>query len=118
MTGEETQRALSANPLTYDGTLMQTPRSARPALTITALLLVAGCQQPLPSSFDRQDATRGKVLVLLGAVNTRHHLSGLAQMIRETHPSLEVELRPWGVPLLSVHNLRAYERNREVAGKM
>jgi pimeloyl-ACP methyl ester carboxylesterase len=97
---------------------MRTPLSAMPALTITTLLLVSGCQPPPQLPLDRQEATRGKVLLLLGAVNTRHHLSGLAQMIREAHPGLEVVLRPWGVPLLSVHNLRAYERNREVAGKM
>jgi len=96
---------------------MQVRNSAMPALTVTALLLLAGCQQPQPSP-DRQQAAQGKVFLLLGAVNTPHHLSGFAEMVRQAHPGLDVELRPWGVPLLSVHNLMAYQRNRETAGKL
>ena len=87
------------------------------AIIVAALLPAAGCQQPEQSS-DRQHAAGGKVLILLGAVNTPHHLSGFAEMVRERHPSLDVELRSWGVPLRSVHNLTAYDRNRETARKL
>jgi hypothetical protein len=60
-------------------------------------------------------APRGRLLVLPGVANTRFHLGGFVALATERLPGFDIEVRRWGVPLLRLDNLRAYDRNRVVA---
>jgi len=90
-------------------------------LVALAICLSGGCQGPRDPIAGRSEL-RGKVLVLPGVINTRLHLTGFAKMLGETYPALDIETRTWGIPLLSLHNLRAYEQNlrtaRTLAGEL
>lgn len=61
---------------------------------------------------------KGRLIVLPGVGNTRFHLEGFVTRIERQSPHLEVEVRPWGVPLLALHNLRAEQRNLGVAAEL
>lgn len=50
-----------------------------------------------------------------GVINLTSQLDGLAQAIREAEPGFEVDLRPWGPPFRSFHNLQAEADNRATA---
>jgi pimeloyl-ACP methyl ester carboxylesterase len=50
-------------------------------------------------------------LILPGVGNTRFHLAGFVAAAERQLPGFEVEVRTWGVPFLTIHNLRAHERN-------
>ena len=57
------------------------------------------------------DHLRGKLLILPGVGNTRFHLAGFVSRATQQLPGFEVEVRTWGTAFLTLHNLRAYERN-------
>lgn len=79
----------------------------------SAVLADPARSEELPG--DRRNAGQGRVLVLPGIWNTRFQLESFVSMAREQHPGFEVHVRPWGIPLLGLYNLSAYERNRETA---
>jgi pimeloyl-ACP methyl ester carboxylesterase len=54
---------------------------------------------------------QGWLLILPGVGNTRFHLAGFVDAAERQLPDFEVEVRPWGVPFLTFHNLRAHDRN-------
>jgi pimeloyl-ACP methyl ester carboxylesterase len=56
-------------------------------------------------------SSSGRLLILPGVGNTRFHLAGFVAAAERQLPSFDVEVRPWGEPFLTIHNLRAYERN-------
>jgi pimeloyl-ACP methyl ester carboxylesterase len=58
---------------------------------------------------------RGRLLILPGVGNTRFHLAGFVESAKRQLPAFDVEVRPWGVPFLTLHNLRAHERNTATA---
>ena len=53
----------------------------------------------------------GRVLILPGVGNTRFHLAGFVAATQAQLPRFDVEVRTWGTPFLTIHNLRAHERN-------
>ena len=57
----------------------------------------------------------GRLLILPGVGNTRFHLAGFVAAAETQLPGFDVEVRPWGVPFMTIHNLRAHERNQAVA---
>jgi pimeloyl-ACP methyl ester carboxylesterase len=57
----------------------------------------------------------GRLLILPGVGNTRFHLAGFVAAAQTQLPRFEVEVRPWGVPFMTIHNLRAHERNEATA---
>jgi pimeloyl-ACP methyl ester carboxylesterase len=57
----------------------------------------------------------GRLLILPGVGNTRFHLAGFVAAAETQLPRFEVEVRPWGVPFMTIHNLRAHERNEATA---
>jgi pimeloyl-ACP methyl ester carboxylesterase len=66
------------------------------------------CGAPLvPISSD----VEGRVLILPGVGNTRFHLASFVAATQSQLPRFDIEVRPWGVPFLTIHNLRAHERN-------
>jgi pimeloyl-ACP methyl ester carboxylesterase len=58
---------------------------------------------------------QGRLLILPGVGNTRFHLAGFVASAEQLLPRFDVEVRPWGVPFLTLHNLRAHERNTATA---
>jgi pimeloyl-ACP methyl ester carboxylesterase len=57
----------------------------------------------------------GRLLILPGVGNTRFHLAGFVADAQAQLPRFDVEVRPWGVPFMTIHNLRAHERNLATA---
>jgi len=57
----------------------------------------------------------GRLLILPGVGNTRFHLLGFVAAAQMQLPRFDVEVRPWGIPLMTIHNLRAHERNEATA---
>jgi pimeloyl-ACP methyl ester carboxylesterase len=57
----------------------------------------------------------GRLLILPGVGNTRFHLAGFVAAAQAQLPGFDVEVRPWGVPFMTIHNLRAHERNEATA---
>jgi pimeloyl-ACP methyl ester carboxylesterase len=57
----------------------------------------------------------GRVLILPGVGNTRFHLAGFVAATRAQLPRFTVEVRTWGKPFMTIHNLRAHERNLATA---
>ena len=53
----------------------------------------------------------GRLLILPGVGNTRFHLAGFVERVQQQLPNFDVEVRTWGVPFMTIHNLRAHERN-------
>jgi pimeloyl-ACP methyl ester carboxylesterase len=53
----------------------------------------------------------GRVLILPGVGNTRFHLAGFVAATQAQLPRFDVEVRTWGKPFMTIHNLRAHERN-------
>jgi pimeloyl-ACP methyl ester carboxylesterase len=85
-------------------------------LAVTAPPTSAACARssPVPDAVP----VRGRLIVLPGVSNTRFHLAGFVERAERLLPGFEIEVRPWGVPLMRIHNLRAYERNREFAAAL
>lgn len=63
-------------------------------------------------------AGEGRLLILPGVGNTRFHLAGFVGVAREQLPRFDVEVRTWGKPFLTIHNLRAHERNVATAASI
>lgn len=57
----------------------------------------------------------GLMVVLPGVGNTSFHLNGFVTRAERRLPGFDIVVRPWGVPLLTLHNLRAHARNLQVA---
>src|SRR5688500_1878027 len=53
----------------------------------------------------------GRLLILPGVGNTRFHLAGFVAATEAQLPRFAVEVRTWGKPFMTIHNLRAHERN-------
>jgi pimeloyl-ACP methyl ester carboxylesterase len=56
-------------------------------------------------------AAQGRLLILPGVGNTKFHLAGFVATAEQQLPRFDVEVRTWGVPFMTIHNLRAHERN-------
>jgi pimeloyl-ACP methyl ester carboxylesterase len=63
-------------------------------------------------------AESGRLLILPGVGNTRFHLAGFVERAQAQLPSFTIDVQPWGVPFLMIHNLRAHERNVATAARM
>ena len=57
----------------------------------------------------------GRVIILPGVGNTKFHLAGFVERARQQLPDFAVEVRSWGIPFLTLHNLRAHQKNLTVA---
>jgi pimeloyl-ACP methyl ester carboxylesterase len=97
--------------------------AARAALMLLFALLAAGGD----TSTERWDcltpatppaAATGRLLILPGVGNTRFHLAGFVEAAEQQLPHFEVEVRTWGVPFLTIHNLRAHDRNVATAAEI
>jgi hypothetical protein len=51
----------------------------------------------------------GRVLIMPGVGNTRFHLAGFVAATQLQLPRFDVEVRTWGEPFMTIHNLRAHE---------
>jgi pimeloyl-ACP methyl ester carboxylesterase len=71
---------------------------------------------PTPSALPSQ--VEGRVLILPGVGNTRFHLAGFVATAAAQLPRFDVEVRTWGKPFLTIHNLRAHERNVATAARI
>jgi pimeloyl-ACP methyl ester carboxylesterase len=60
----------------------------------------------------------GRMLILPGVGNTQFHLAGFVASVEQQLPSFDVEVRTWGVPFATIHNLRAHERNVATAASI
>jgi pimeloyl-ACP methyl ester carboxylesterase len=60
----------------------------------------------------------GRVLILPGVGNTRFHLAGFVAATEAQLPRFDVEVRTWGKPFLTIHNLRAHARNVATAASI
>jgi pimeloyl-ACP methyl ester carboxylesterase len=60
----------------------------------------------------------GRLLILPGVGNTSFHLAGFVERAQAQLPSFTIDVEPWGVPFLTIHNLRAHERNVATAARM
>ena len=99
--------------------MLKPTRSAARALSLAARLRrrgggrhsgrVAGTAAPSACSCRRR--REGRLLILPGVGNTRFHLAGFVAAAEAQLPRFDVEVRPWGVPFMTIHNLRAHERN-------
>jgi pimeloyl-ACP methyl ester carboxylesterase len=93
------------------------PRTVRTAALLAALAATAvadsagvrGACPPPAAAAPAQE--RGRLLILPGVGNTRFHLAGFVAAAERQLPGFDVEVRTWGVPFLTIHNLRAHERN-------
>jgi pimeloyl-ACP methyl ester carboxylesterase len=56
-------------------------------------------------------AETGRLLILPGVGNTSFHLAGFVASAERQLPGFDVDVRTWGVPFLTIHNLRAHARN-------
>ena len=111
--------------LLTDSAAMKTIRSLPAKLLAVSVLvaLMTAADTTVPRSSCASDLSvappsdrRGRLLILPGVGNTRFHLDGFVDRAQRQLPGFEVEVRPWGVPLVTLHNLRAHERNVATAG--
>jgi pimeloyl-ACP methyl ester carboxylesterase len=65
----------------------------------------AATQPVEPSSVE------GRMLILPGVGNTRFQLNGFVEAAEQQLPEFDIEVRTWGVRFMTIHNLRAHERN-------
>jgi pimeloyl-ACP methyl ester carboxylesterase len=104
------------------------PSPASIAIRAFALLLVcaastgavapAGRSACPPEPAAASSPMAGRVLILPGVGNTRFHLAGFVAKTRAQLPRFDVEVRTWGKPFLTIHNLRAHERNVATAASI
>jgi pimeloyl-ACP methyl ester carboxylesterase len=100
----------------------------RSALRALALLLACAAATAADAPTERLDcapaaaparaAGEGRVLILPGVGNTRLHLAGFVAAAERQLPEFDVEVRTWGQPFLTIHNLRAHERNVATAASL
>jgi pimeloyl-ACP methyl ester carboxylesterase len=74
------------------------------------------CSAALPSPPVATET--GRLLILPGVGNTRFQLAGFVEAASRQLPGFDVEVRTWGIPFLTLHNLRAHERNVATAGEI
>jgi pimeloyl-ACP methyl ester carboxylesterase len=101
------------------------PNPTRPVLRALALLLVCAAATAAdgpvhhwdcgPESVANPSQVEGRLLILPGVGNTRFHLAGFVATAEAQLPRFDVEVRPWGVPFMTIHNLRAHARNEATA---
>jgi pimeloyl-ACP methyl ester carboxylesterase len=104
------------------------PNRARSILRALALLLVCAAATAAdgparrwecdPAEAAAPSPVTGRLLILPGVGNTRFHLAGFVAAAEAQLPEFEVEVRPWGIPFLTIHNLRAHERNEATAKRI
>lgn len=102
-----------------------TLHSALRALRALALVIVCAAAPAADGPAHRFDCgpepavaaspAQGRLLILPGVGNTRFHLARFVESVERQLPRFDVEVRPWGVPFLTLHNLRAHERNTATA---
>ncbi len=98
---------------------MRSPsRSILRALTLLFVCAVATAASGPVRQFDCgaeravvPSQVEGRLLILPGVGNTRFHLAGFVAAAKAQLPRFDVEVRTWGVPFMTIHNLRAHERN-------
>jgi pimeloyl-ACP methyl ester carboxylesterase len=83
------------------------------ALAVTVTAVASTHRHPAHTAVASRAA--GRLIILPGIHNTRFHLVGFARRASQLLPSMDVEIRTWGPPLLGLYNLRARERNRKTA---
>jgi pimeloyl-ACP methyl ester carboxylesterase len=96
--------------------------------TAVILLLVAAAGTSAVAPTGRWDcgdipavvrsAIEGRVLIMPGVGNTQFHLAGFVAATKAQLPNFTVEVRTWGKPFMTIHNLRAYERNVATAASI
>jgi pimeloyl-ACP methyl ester carboxylesterase len=101
------------------------PNRARSVLRALALLVLCAAAPAADVTAHRWDCgpalataaspAQGRLLILPGVGNTRFHLAGFVAAAQGQLPGFDVEVRPWGVPFMTIHNLRAHERNTATA---
>ncbi len=96
-------KALLVLLATATATVADTPASRRP------------CPPALPVAAAPE---QGRLLILPGVGNTRFHLAGFVERAGAQLPNFTIDVRPWGVPFLTIHNLRAHERNVATAARL
>ena len=93
------------------------PSTTRSYLRALALLLVCAATAaagPVRHSDCGPERTvapspiEGRLLILPGVGNTRFHLAGFVAAAQAQLPRFDVEVRTWGVPFMTIHNLRAH----------
>jgi len=104
------------------------PRQSRSLLRTLAVLFVCAAATAADAPADRWDCgpqpshmsspLGGRLLILPGVGNTQFHLAGFVASAERQLPGFDVEVRPWGVPFLTIHNLRAHERNVATAARI
>jgi pimeloyl-ACP methyl ester carboxylesterase len=101
------------------------PNPTRSVLRALALLLVCAAATAADGPVRHFDCgperavapsqVEGRLLILPGVGNTRFHLAGFVAAAEAQLPRFDVEVRTWGVPFMTIHNLRAHERNEATA---
>jgi pimeloyl-ACP methyl ester carboxylesterase len=71
-----------------------------------------------PAAATAPSPVAGRLLILPGVGNTRFHLPGFVAAAEAQLPRFDVEVRTWGKPFLTIHNLRAHERNVATAASI
>jgi pimeloyl-ACP methyl ester carboxylesterase len=104
------------------------PNRTRSVLRALALLLVCAVATASDAPARRWDCgaaepaapsqVEGRLLILPGVGNTRFHLADFVATAERQLPRFEVDVRTWGVPFMTIHNLRAHERNVATAEKI
>ena len=87
-------------------------------VTVTVADTPAVSWQCPPASPVAAAPERGRLLILPGVGNTSFHLAGFVERAQAQLPNFTIDVRPWGVPFLTIHNLRAHERNVATAARM
>jgi pimeloyl-ACP methyl ester carboxylesterase len=86
--------------------------------TVTVADTPASSGQCLPAPTAAIAPDKGRLLILPGVGNTRFHLAGFVERAEAQLPNFAIDVQPWGVPFLTIHNLRAHERNVATAARM
>ena len=104
------------------------PIPTRYALRASALLLicaaVTGADGPAhrwdcgPSPVVTPSPLEGRLLIMPGVGNTRFHLAGFVAAAEAELPRFDVDVRTWGVPFMTIYNLRNYEHNEATASSI
>ena len=104
------------------------PSPTRSFLRALALLVVCAAATAADGPAHRWDCgpapvvtpspLEGRLLILPGVGNTRFHLAGFVAAAEAELPRFDVEVRPWGVPFMTIHNLRNYEHNEATAAAL
>src|SRR5688500_15738346 len=95
--------------------MLKPTRSAVRALALLLVCAAATAAAPVrqfdcsPEAASEPAQTQGRLLILPGVGNTRFHLAGFVAAAKTQLPRFDVEVRPWGVPFMTIHNLRAHE---------